>query len=183
MIETKSLLTRRDFLHLLIGAAFASQDLLGQTAHPNLSHSPEGSVEFASSDTRLVDGFLWAKAQALAYARESSAIGPWYEAALPGRNAFCMRDVSHMSNGAHFLGLGARTRNMLRQFAKNITASKKWCTWWEITGDGEPAPVDYKDDQNFWYCLPANFDVMDACFRQWGWSGNNAYLDDVFLNF
>ena len=88
-----------------------------------------------------------------------------------------------MSNGAQFLGLGARTRNMLQQFAKHISASKKWCTWWEITGDGKPAPVDYKDDQNFWYCLPANFDVMDACFRQWGWSGNNAYLDDVFLSF
>ena len=178
-----SFLSRRDFLHSLIGAAFASQDLLGQISPPNLSHSLPGSIEFASSDARLVDGFQWAKAQALAYVRESSAIGPWYEAALPGRNAFCMRDVSHMSTGAQLLGLGLNTKNMLRQFAQHISASKKWCSWWEITGDGKPAPVDYQDDQNFWYCLPANFDVVNACRRQWLWSGNNDYLDDVFLNF
>ena len=178
-----SFLSRRDFLHSLIGAAFASQALLGQIAPPNLSHSLEGSLEIASSDTGLVDGFLWAKAQALAYVRKSFSIGPWYEAALPGRNAFCMRDVSHMSTGAQFLGLGLNTKNMLRQFAQHISASKKWCTWWEITGDDKPAPVDYKDDQNFWYCLPANFDVVNACYRQWLWSGDNAYLDDAFLNF
>jgi hypothetical protein len=143
----------------------------------------EGSIEFESSDTRLVEGFRWAKTQALAYVRDSPEIGPWYEAALPGRNAFCMRDVSHMSTGAQFLGLGPRTRTMLRQFAQHISASKKWCTWWEITGEGKPAPVDYKSDQNFWYCLPANFDVVDACYRQWLWSQDNAYLDDVFLNY
>jgi hypothetical protein len=50
---------------------------------------------------------------------------------------------------------------MLRQFAQHISASKKWCSWWEITGDGNPAPVDYKSDQNFWYDLPANFDVVE----------------------
>lgn len=188
MIRTPSLLNRRSFLRLTT-AAFFSRELPGLRTRPNFLHAfpqmqaAEGSLEFASSDKKLVDGFHWAKAQALAYARESSAIGPWYEAALPGRNAFCMRDVSHMSNGAQFLGLGARTRNMMRQFAENISAAKKWCTWWEITGDGKPAPVDYKSDQNFWYCLPANFDVVDACYRQWLWTGDNAYLDEVFLNY
>jgi hypothetical protein len=144
----------------------------------------EGSIEFESSDKNLVDGFRWAKNQALLYIRDSGAVGPWYEAALPGRNAFCMRDVSHMSTGAQMLGLGLRTRNMLRHFAANISASKKWCTWWEITGDGKPAPVDYKNDTDFWYDLPANFDVLDACYRQWLWTRDNAYVtDDVFLNY
>jgi len=131
----------------------------------------------------LVDDFHWAKAQALAYVRNDGLIGPWYEAALPGRDAFCMRDVSHMSTGAQLLGLGARTQNMLRLFAEHISASKRWCTWWEITKDGKPAPVDYKNDHDFWYDLPANFDVLDACYRQWLWSRNSGYLDDVFLNF
>lgn len=143
----------------------------------------EGAIEFESSDTRLVDGFRWAKARALAYVRNDGSIGPWYEAALPGRDSFCMRDVSHMSAGAQFLGLGARTRNMLRLFAENISASKRWCTWWEITKDGKPAPVDFKNDRDFWYDLPANFDVLDACYRQWLWSRDSGYLDDVFLNF
>lgn len=143
----------------------------------------EGAIEFESSNTTLVAGFRWAKQQALAYARTDGSIGPWYEASLPGRNAFCMRDVSHQSTGAQFLGLGPRTKNMMHRFAANISAAKKWCTWWEITRDNLPAPVDYKNDHDFWYDLPANFDVLDACYRQWLWTRDNDYLDDVFLNY
>ena len=143
-----------------------------------------GQVEFDSSDRRLVAGFEWARAEALSYVRRQGPIGSWYEAALPGRNAFCMRDVSHQSTGAQILGLERENLNMLRQFAQHVSASKKWATWWEITGDGQPAPVDYKNDSNFWYDLPANFDVLDACYRQWQWTGDTAYAnDDVFLNF
>jgi Bacterial alpha-L-rhamnosidase 6 hairpin glycosidase domain len=187
MIGTTSFATRREFLSSLMTAAALSKDALGQLARLDFvdgspQKQPEGTLEFASSDTALAEGFRWAKTQALAYRRDSPAIGPWYEAALPGRNAFCMRDVSHMSIGAQLLGLAPRTRNMLRQFAEHISASKKWCTWWEITGEGKAAPVDYKNDQDFWYDLPANFDVLDACYRQWLWSRDDAYLDDVFLN-
>ena len=149
----------------------------------NAASPHEGAIEFESSDEQLAAGFRWAKAQALAYAREDGSIGSWYEASLPGRNAFCMRDVSHQSTGAQFLGLGARTLNMLRRFAANISAQKKWCSWWEITRDNLPAPVDYNNDSDFWYDLPANFDVLDACYRQWLWTRNTAYLDDVFLNY
>jgi len=153
-------------------------------AEPAQIHSQQGAIEFESSDTRLTNGFQWAKAQALSYVRDGDPVGPWYEAALPGRNAFCMRDVSHMSTGAQLLGLGARTMNMLRQFADHISLSKKWCTWWEITGDGKPAPVDYNSDTDFWYDLPASFDVLDACYRQWLWTTDSAYVsDDVFLNY
>ncbi len=152
-------------------------------ADTNPSPQREGAIEFESSDQKLVAGFRWAKAQAMTYARSDGSIGPWYEAALPGRNAFCMRDVSHMSTGAQFLGLGPRTLNMLRRFAANISASKKWCTWWEITNDNQPAPVDYSSDHDFWYDLPASFDVVDACYRQWLWSRDDAYLAEVFLNF
>lgn len=147
------------------------------------SIAPEGTIEFESSDEKLADGFQWAKAQALAYARNDGSIGPWYEASLPGRDAFCMRDVSHQSTGAQFLGLGPRTLNMLRRFAANISASKKWCSWWEITRDNLPAPVDYNSDKDFWYDLPANFDVLDACYRQWLWTRDSEYLDEVFLNY
>jgi hypothetical protein len=141
-------------------------------------------IQFDSSDRKLVDGFNWAKAEALTYAHSDGPIGPWYEAALPERNAFCMRDVSHMSTGAHLLGLGRHNHTMLRQFALHVSASKKWASWWEITSNGDPAPVDYKSDADFWYCLPANFDVLNACYRQWLWSRDPAYVDDqTFLNY
>ena len=193
MSRTAPFTTRRYFVGSLIAASLGHPFLLSRErdafcASALRSGVPaavmkEGAIDFESSDTQLVNGFRWAKAQALAYARNGDPVGPWYEAALPGRDAFCMRDVSHMSTGAQLLGLGTRTQNMLRQFAAHISASKRWCTWWEITKDGKPAPIDYKDDHDFWYDLPANFDVVDACYRQWLWSRNAGYLDDVFLNF
>ncbi len=188
--------SRRQFLRSAAGLAVTlpccrSRSLAGIRPWPSTLPVPdakdrqqrEAAIEFESSDQKLASGFRWAKAQAMAYARNDGSIGPWYEAALPGRNAFCMRDVSHMSTGAQFLGLGPRTLNMLRRFAAHISASKKWCTWWEITKDNLPAPVDYNNDHDFWYDLPASFDVVDACYRQWLWSRDNAYLDEVFLNF
>src|SRR5579863_1266808 len=167
-----------------IGYGYTQSAFRSLTAkEPQAAVPHEGAIEFESSDAVLVAGFRWAKAQALAYARNDGSIGPWYEASLPARNAFCMRDVSHMSNGAQFLGLGPRNLNMLRRFAENISASKKWCSWWEITRDNLPAPVDYNNDRDFWYDLPANFDVLDACYRQWLWTRNAAYLGDTFLNY
>src|SRR5260370_6232705 len=69
---------------------------------------PLSALEFHSSNPALNDTFRWARQQALAYVRTGSdSIGPWYEAALPGRNAFCMRDVSHQVSGAAALGLFA----------------------------------------------------------------------------
>lgn len=189
-------MTRRSLLQSLAGFAgttllFASRPgrALGVafprgTAGADPNPAGEGAIEFESSDAGLAAGFAWAREQALAYVHNGDPVGPWYEAALPGRDAFCMRDTSHQSTGAQLLGMGARTRNMLHQFAAHISPSKKWCSWWEITGEGKPAPVDYKNDHDFWYDLPANFDVLDACYRQWLWSRDDAYVSDpVFLNY
>lgn len=147
------------------------------------SQKPDTRVELESSDSRLVEGFHWVKHQALAYVFTGDPVGLWYEASLPGRRAFCMRDVSHQSTGAQILGLAAFNENMLRRFAENISASRDWCSYWEINKDNLPAPVDYQNDHEFWYNLPANFDVLDACYRQFLWTGNKAYLDRVFMNF
>ncbi|HEY1646677.1 MAG TPA: hypothetical protein VGF96_01750 [Terracidiphilus sp.] len=142
------------------------------------------NLEFRSSDARLVKSFNWAKRQALAYVFDGDPVGPWYEAALPGRRAFCMRDVSHQAAGAQALGLSQYTHNMLHRFADNISASKDWCSYWEINYLNQPAPVDYKNDKEFWYNLPANFDVLDACYRMYLWTGDKSYIDDpAFLNF
>ncbi|GGA48515.1 MGH1-like glycoside hydrolase domain-containing protein [Paenibacillus physcomitrellae] len=141
-----------------------------------------GVIAFQSSDAELNEGFVWAKNQALAYAHfGEDAVGPWYEAALPGRGAFCIRDVMHHSAGAAALGLAPHTKNMLLRFAENISPSRDWCTYWEITKDGEPAKEDYDNDQDFWYNLPANFDIIDACWRMYLWTGDQDYLDHPVL--
>jgi hypothetical protein len=143
-----------------------------------------GLLDLDTSDANLAAAFGWARRQALAYAFSGDPVGDWYEAALPGRQAFCMRDVSHQSMGAHALGLGRYTRNMLGKFAENMSEAKDWCSYWEINRENHPAPVDYHDDADFWYDLPANFDVLDACFRMYMWSGDRAYLTDgAFLDF
>ena len=95
-----------------------------------------------------------------------------------------MRDVSHQAAGAQALGLSEYTHNMLRRFAENISPSRDWCSYWEIDYRNVPAPVDYKNDKEFWYNLPANFDVLDACYRMFLWSGDKTYIEDpVFLKF
>jgi hypothetical protein len=69
----------------------------GLTAQ-NSPTAPVSDLQLESSDAKLVQVFQWAKSQALAYAHDGSDPGgPWYEAALPGRNSFCMRDVAHQT--------------------------------------------------------------------------------------
>ena len=144
----------------------------------------QAQVTLDSSNRRLVEGFQWAKAQALAYVFEGDPVGDWYEAALPGREAFCMRDVAHQSMGAQVLGLSRHTHNMLHKFAANIADARDWCSFWEIDRYDRPCPVDYRDDRDFWYNLPANFDVLHCCYRQYLWTGDRRYLDDpVFRTF
>lgn len=147
-------------------------------------HAPHSNLELSSSDTHLVEAFNWAKQQAMDYVFDGDPVGPWYEASLPGRRAFCMRDVSHQAAGAQALGLSRYTHNMLRRFAENIAASRDWCSYWEIDYRNLPAPIDYKNDREFWYNLPANFDILDTCYRMYLWTGDKTYIEDpVFLNF
>lgn len=142
----------------------------------------DGLVEFTSSDLALQNGFLWAKQQALVYVnRKGDPVGDWYEAALPNREAFCMRDVSHQLIGADVLGLQDINKNMLTRFVKSISLSRDWCGYWEIDKLDRPAPVDYKSDGDFWYNLPANFDVLDACYRQYQWTGDTTYLNNAYF--
>lgn len=149
---------------------------------------PESPLALETPDAKLAAAFNWAKGQALDYvypaAVHGDPVGDWYEAALPSRFAFCMRDVSHQATGAHALGLSAFNRNMLGRFARGISASRDYCSYWEIDKWDRPAPVDYKSDKDFWYNLTANFDVLDACWRQFLWTGDPAYVSDqAFLEF
>jgi hypothetical protein len=145
---------------------------------------PGSTLRLESSDAKLLESFNWAKRQAMAYVFEGDPAGPWYEAVEPGREGFCMRDVAHQAMGGHALGLARHNLNMLRKFAENVSESRDWCSFWEIDRHNRPAPVDYKSDSEFWYNLPANFDVLDACYRMYLWTGDLTYISDpAFLNF
>jgi hypothetical protein len=153
---------------------------LGWAQFASAQDAPVSSrLEFDSSDPALVQAFRWAKAQALAYAHpESESIGAWYEAALPGRDSFCMRDVSHQTTGAAALGLYSANHNMLKRFAASVAPERDWAGYWEIDRTGRPSTADYVSDSDFWYNLPANFDVLDAAIRMWRWTGDESYLSD-----
>lgn len=68
----------------------------GQEMYPDIADAARTSFCVASDDTALVKIFDWAVSNSNWYVGEDSdPVGPWYEAALPNRQAFCMRDVSH----------------------------------------------------------------------------------------
>jgi hypothetical protein len=150
-----------------------------------LAETENVNLSLKTTDSLLAESFRWAAKQAMSYVHDGSdPVGLWYEAALPQREAFCMRDVSHQSTGAHLLGLAKHNKNMLHKFAENISETRDWCSYWEINRYNKPAPVDYRNDAEFWYNLPANYDIVDACFRQYLWTGDSDYLDKpVFTNY
>ncbi len=142
-------------------------------------------ITLSSSNKELEKRFNWAKQMALSYnGKPSDPVGPWYESALPPRSAFCMRDVAHQSIGGEILSLSAQNKNMFTLFAKNISESKDWCSYWEMNASGGPAPEDYRNDKEFWYNLNANFDILSASWRMYLWTGDKTYINDpTFLNF
>lgn len=162
-----------------------AQLITGQSHVQTNEGGLESKLDLSSSSDKLVEVFRWARSQAMAYAfDEGDPVGPWYEAVEPGREGFCIRDTCHQALGAQALGLARFNLNMLRRFAENISDSKDWCSYWEIDRYNRPAPVDYENDAAFWYNLPANFDLVDCCFRMYVWTGDRTYVEDpVFLNF
>lgn len=135
-----------------------------------------GFIQLKSSDSQLEYIFSWAKEKALSYTRNGDPVGKWYEAALPGRDAFCMRDASHQCLGAYYLGLSEYNKNIFGKFTASVAALRDWCGYWEIDKQDRPAPVDYRSDQDFWYNLPANFDVMNACWELYNLTGDTFYI-------
>jgi hypothetical protein len=87
-----------------------------------------------------------------------------------------MRDVAHQTTGAAALGLYSQNRNMLERFAAAVSSSRDWAGYWEIDEAGNPSRADYIDDNDFWYNLPANFDILDSIVRMWRWTGDDTYL-------
>lgn len=184
-------LSRRRWLG--IGALAAAGGALAWRSRPSghaetvsLPAAPPvpGQVRFESADQRLDRAFEFARQRAMSCVYTGDPVGDWYATKPAGQSdVFCMRDVSHQSGGAAALGLTRHAANMLRAFAQSMARSRDWCGYWVITKDGFPAPSNYNNDDDFGYGLPANFDVMRACYRQLLWTGDPVYLNEVFSTF
>lgn len=168
---------KRIIHYVATAALLAGASLTGQ--------AQESDLHFRSSDAGLQTAFERAKEMALRYrGKPGDPVGAWYEAALPSRSAFCMRDVSHQCFAGEMLGLGKANKNMFSRFAENISDSKDWCSYWEINNQGKPAPEDYRNDKEFWYNLNANFDVMNSAWKLYLWTGDKDYIQrPEFANF
>ena len=181
-------LSRRQWLGIGASAAALSGIALrfwrGSSSVPGASAgtSPSTGIRLESSDPRLNTAFQRARERALACVFNGDAVGEWYASNRDNR-AFCMRDTAHENIGAALLGLYPHSRNMLGRFAASIAQSRMWCGYWIITKDGFPSPFDYTSDESFTYVLPANFDLLRACWHQLLWTGDRRYLDPVFTTF
>lgn len=81
-----------------------------QTPYPNLSDPERKALSISSNDTTLTEIFNWASERSEKYVgNDTDPVGPWYEAALPKREAFCMRDVSHQCIGEEINGHARQT--------------------------------------------------------------------------
>jgi hypothetical protein len=150
-----------------------------------LAQGQTTGIEFHSTDSLLEKAFINARQMALYYkGNPADPVGHWYEAALPSRNAFCARDVSHQCIAAEILGMDKENKNMFFRFVSNISEGKDWCTFWEINNQGNPAPADYRNDTAFWYNLNANFDLIYASWRLYLWTGDSSYISgNAYINF
>lgn len=156
------------------------------------------TLKIITSNQKLEAAFEWAAGKARSYVqtgksgvldrheRNNSGTGnaqyiPCYWAGYPFRTAFYSRDYCHQAVGAHLLGLPTENLAMLRAFAATATVGRKWFPLWALNFDGSPFKLDYQNDNDFVREVPAVFELVEQCYRQYLWTGNAAYLNDPTL--
>jgi len=163
------------------------------------SHAAESpTLYLESSNPKLDAAFCWATAKALSYVqtgktgpvdgheRDRQGQGsvkyiPCYWAGYTFRTAFYSRDFCHQTTGAHLLGLRQENLSMLRAFAGTATAGRKWFPLWALNFDGSPFKLDYGGDNSFVREVPAVFELVEQCYRQFLWTGDPIYAQDPAL--
>lgn len=156
------------------------------------------AISASSSNKKLETAFAWAREKALSYVqtgksgvvdrheRNSPGTGnvayiPCYWAGYTSRTAFYSRDYCHQAAGAHLLGLHRENLSMLRAFAATSTEARKWFPLWALNFDGSPFKLDAPKDDYFVREVPAVFELVEQCYRQYLWTGNSEYLNDPVL--
>ncbi len=177
-------------------AAFSIVVLLSPVARVDAAEAPTLAIE--TSNPKLQNAFEWAVAKALSYVqtgktgpvdgheRNRAGTGsvkyiPSYWAGYTWRTAFYSRDFCHQAVGAHLLGLQEENLSMLRAFAASATPERKWYPLWALNFDGSPFKLDYAGDDSFVREVPAVFELVEQCHRQYLWTGNRSYLTDPVL--
>jgi PKD repeat protein len=141
------------------------------------SQQPTTDLKATSANPFVVSQFDWAIGKALDLVVVGDVV-PGYAAAMD-LSQFCARDVAHMAEGAHILGLQTENYSMLHAFVyganRRVTTDFYWPRW-HHKFDGTDLN-DFGSCQ--WRCLPTTFDVMQSSYRQYLWTGNNDYINDV----
>lgn len=155
-------------------------------------------LSISSSNKKLEAAFNWAREKALSYVqtgksgvvdrheRNSPGTGdvpyiPSYWAGYTSRTAFYSRDYCHQATGGHLLGLQRENLSMLKAFAATSTETRKWFPLWALNFDGSAFKLDSPRDDYFVREVPAVFELVEQCYRQYLWTGDPAYLNDPTL--
>ena len=153
------------------------------------SYCAESTLSLTSNSQYLTDAFNWAKPEALSNVRTGQGNNiPCYQAAIKNpskpsdnRDVFCIRDWAHHVDGAALLGLNLENYSMLKAFAKEQTAARKWYTAWELNYDGSISDIDYVNDQEFWRILCSMFELVEKGYRMYQWTGDARLYTDADL--
>lgn len=141
-----------------------------------LMAQPTTTLQVTSGNSIVENQFEWAVNRALSLVVEGQVVAG-YSAAMD-LSQFCARDVSHMAEGAHMLGLDTENQEMMYAFAyganRRVTQDFFWPRW-HYKFDGSDL-YDFGSCQ--WRCLPATFDVMQSCYRQYLWTGDTSWIND-----
>jgi uncharacterized protein YjdB/tetratricopeptide (TPR) repeat protein len=151
-------------------------------------------VRLKSSNALLQENFQWAIGQALSFVQTGKSgpvnvskpeqTGPFvnyipsYWAGYKHRTAFYSRDFVHQAPGASILRLHDENFSMFQTFAKGMTEARKWYTLWAYNFDASNYTIDWKNDTNFVREVPAQFELVEKAYKQYLWSGDEAYIND-----
>lgn len=161
---------------------------------------PDPGLKLTSSHSGLNQTFTWAIDKALSYVqtgktgpidqheRSAGVSGKRYEpsywAGYTFRSAYYSRDYCHQADGAQLLGLQAENYIMLQRFAETATERRKWFPLWALNFDGNPFKLDWDSDDSFVREVPAVFELVEQCWRQYLWTGDKRYINnDVLLTY
>ena len=162
--------------------------------HVRQSAAEEPGMRIITSNRKLENAFNWAREKALSYVQTGKS-GPvdkhersegtgteryitCFWAGYTSRTAFYSRDFCHQAAGAHLLGLQLENLTMLRAFAESSNEGREWFPLWAINFDGSTFKLDYHNDGYFVREVPAVFELVEQCYRQYLWTGNREYLYD-----
>jgi PKD repeat protein len=138
---------------------------------------PTTNLQVTSSNSFVADKFDWGINKAFSYVKIGTPVAGY--AAAMDTATFCARDVAHMAEGAHLLGLDAENWSMLHLFAyganRRVTQDYYWPRWHYHFNGSDSA--DFGSCQ--WRCLPTTFDVMQSSYRQYLWTGNDDWINDT----